>query len=154
MFRENLSWFKTPWFSKVKCCQRQLIVGPSHGHRVRMTPPDSKVCGANMGITWGRQDPGGPHVGPINLAIWACMEATWQNVRLLYYFHLAESQVFKNGSWLIWSLLGVWKRWVLRVFLDVCSKCRHHVFTRVKRHCSKMTCVWNCVSKSQQAAWI
>ena len=23
-----------------------------------------------MGPTWGRQDPGGPHVGPMNLAIW------------------------------------------------------------------------------------
>ena len=32
--------------------------------------PDSKVHGANMGPTWGRQDPGGPHVGPINFAIW------------------------------------------------------------------------------------
>ena len=32
--------------------------------------PDSKVHGANMGPTWGRQDPGGPHVGPMNLAIW------------------------------------------------------------------------------------
>ena len=31
---------------------------------------DSKVYGANMGPTWGRQDPGGPHVGPIYLAIW------------------------------------------------------------------------------------
>ena len=27
---------------------------------------DSKVHGANMGPTWGRQDPGGPHVGPMN----------------------------------------------------------------------------------------
>ena len=27
---------------------------------------DSKVHGANMGPIWGRQDPGGPHVGPIN----------------------------------------------------------------------------------------
>ena len=33
--------------------------------------PDSKVNGANMGPIWGRQDPGGPHVGPMNLAIWA-----------------------------------------------------------------------------------
>ena len=33
--------------------------------------PDSKVHGANMGSIWGRQDPGGPHVGPINFAIWA-----------------------------------------------------------------------------------
>ena len=33
--------------------------------------PDSKVHGDNMGPIWGRQDPGGPHVGPMNLAIWA-----------------------------------------------------------------------------------
>ena len=32
--------------------------------------PDNKVHGANMGPTWGRQDPGGLHVGPMNLAIW------------------------------------------------------------------------------------
>ena len=32
--------------------------------------PDSKVQGAHMGPTWGRQDPGGPHVGHGNLAIW------------------------------------------------------------------------------------
>ena len=25
-----------------------------------------------MGPTWGRQDPGGSHVGPMNLAIWEC----------------------------------------------------------------------------------
>ena len=34
-------------------------------------PPDSKVHGAHMGPLWGRQDPGGPHIGPMNLAIWA-----------------------------------------------------------------------------------
>ena len=32
--------------------------------------PDRKVHGANMGPIWGRQDPGGPHVGPMNFAIW------------------------------------------------------------------------------------
>ena len=32
--------------------------------------PNSKVHGANVGPTWGRQDPGGPHVGHINFAIW------------------------------------------------------------------------------------
>ena len=35
--------------------------------------PDSKVHGANMGPIWGRQDPGWPHVGPMNFAIWAAM---------------------------------------------------------------------------------
>ena len=32
--------------------------------------PDSKVHGANMGPIWGRQDPGGPHVSPMNFDIW------------------------------------------------------------------------------------
>ena len=40
----------------------ELELGISH--------PDSKVHGAIMGLIWGRQDPGGPHVGPMNLAIW------------------------------------------------------------------------------------
>ena len=34
-------------------------------------PPHSKFHGANMWPIWGRQDPGGPHVGPMNFAIWA-----------------------------------------------------------------------------------
>ena len=38
--------------------------------------PDSKVHGANMGPIWGRQDPGGPHVGPITFAIWEMLENT------------------------------------------------------------------------------
>ena len=33
-----------------------------------ITTPDSKVHGAYMGPTWGRQDPGGPHVGLMELA--------------------------------------------------------------------------------------
>ena len=32
--------------------------------------PDSKVHGANMEPIWGQQDLGGPHVGPMNFAIW------------------------------------------------------------------------------------
>ena len=31
--------------------------------------PDSQVHGAYMGTIWGRQDPGGPHVGPMNFTI-------------------------------------------------------------------------------------
>ena len=32
--------------------------------------PDSKVHVAHMGPTWALLAPGGPHVGPMNLAIW------------------------------------------------------------------------------------
>ena len=38
--------------------------------------PDSKVHGANMGPIWGRQDPDGPNVGPMNFALWASYEFT------------------------------------------------------------------------------
>ena len=37
--------------------------------------PDSKVQGANMGPIWGRQDPGGSHVGPMNFALWVMTSA-------------------------------------------------------------------------------
>ena len=32
--------------------------------------PDSKFHGANLWPIWGRQDPGGPQVDPMNFAIW------------------------------------------------------------------------------------
>ena len=44
----------------------RVFIGCQH----RDGTPDSKVHGANMGPNWGRQDPGGPQVGPMNLAIW------------------------------------------------------------------------------------
>ena len=59
--------------------------------------PDSKVHGTNMGPIWGRQDPGGPHVGRINFASWGCnvllQFQIWpKTVKLTVYRHL-----FKNG---------------------------------------------------------
>ena len=39
-------------------------------HQAPESVPDSKVPGANMGPIWGRQDPDGPHFGPMNFAIW------------------------------------------------------------------------------------
>ena len=38
---------------------------------------DSKVHGANMGPTWVLSAPGGPHVGPINLAIRVVQIMDW-----------------------------------------------------------------------------
>ena len=43
-----------------------INMGTSH---VSFMVPDSKV-GANMGPVWRRLDPGGPHFGPLNFAIW------------------------------------------------------------------------------------
>ena len=41
-----------------------------HKWHITHDAPDSKVHGATMGPNWDRQDPGGPHVGPMNLANW------------------------------------------------------------------------------------
>ena len=56
-----------------------VIIGSSNGsspircHTNTWNDPDSKFHGAYMGPTWGRQDPAGPHVGPMNLAIRATL---------------------------------------------------------------------------------
>ena len=48
-------------------------VTQSHGFLLKFHYPDSKVYGGNMRPTWGRQDPGGCHVGPMNFAIWVAI---------------------------------------------------------------------------------
>ena len=41
------------------------------------TSPNSKLHGANMGPIWGRQDPGGLHVGSMNDAIWFSWDSSF-----------------------------------------------------------------------------
>ena len=56
-------------------------------HRSGSAVPESKVHGANMGPTWGRQDPGGPHVGPMDLAIWGGSGRGWHAALAPFYWH-------------------------------------------------------------------
>ena len=46
----------------------------------QQTHPYSKDHGVNMGPIWGRQDPGGPHVGPMNFAIWVPFDKEWKYI--------------------------------------------------------------------------
>ena len=58
-------------------------------HHTRIITPYNKVHGANTGPTWGRQDPGGPGVGPMNCVIWDRISpAGW------YYQHGAACEIF------------------------------------------------------------
>ena len=78
--------------------------------------PDSKVHGANMGPIWGRQDPGGPYVGPMNFAIWDANTkliysilgggkrhnkcAAWKyNNHLVYSFDMVPNLLFYHSSY-------------------------------------------------------
>ena len=67
-----------------------------HWERINLHMPayyisDSKVRGANMGPIWGRQDPGGLHVGPMNFAIWDVkqlpMSAIYANWAAAYFWN-------------------------------------------------------------------
>ena len=57
--------------------------------------PDSKVHGANMGPIWNRQDQGGPHVGPMNFAIWEFRCQIIKFKFMLYSFQLCASLLFR-----------------------------------------------------------
>ena len=71
--------------------------------------PDSKVPGANMGPIWGRQNPGGPHVGTMNLAIWdatchAILKASCLFIRTCLSFHHDIHIRWHNSSSLLTRL--------------------------------------------------
>ena len=63
MIGTNYVILALPYKSNLQCVMRARCVP-----RTDMTGnPESKIHGTNMGPTWGRQDPGGPHVGPMNV---------------------------------------------------------------------------------------
>ena len=50
------------------------ITGLGHADGAHHKIPNSKVHGVIMGPTWVLSSPGGPHVGPMNLAIWDTLQ--------------------------------------------------------------------------------
>ena len=66
----------------------------------RAINPDSKVHGAYMGPTWGQQDPCGPHVGPMNLAIRVTAIAISAVCSLTYSPNLEAFNIQTIGSFL------------------------------------------------------
>ena len=66
--------FHHPTCNKLGWCWDQIIPGKLLVSTGQHQPyPENKVYGASMGPTWGLQDPGGPHGGPMNLAIWVVL---------------------------------------------------------------------------------
>ena len=54
-----------------------------HLDKTQSTCVDGRVHGAGMGSIWGRQDPCGPHVGPMNFAIWIIIQISEMVVDVL-----------------------------------------------------------------------
>ena len=63
--------------------------------------PDSEHHGANVGPTWSSQDPGGPHVGHTNLAIWESKPGVMSTIPSLTgsacYFY--SSYLYNEWQW-------------------------------------------------------
>ena len=79
----------------IKYCESRCRNWNDNNHLITfpmdiVTYPDSKVHGANMGSIWGRQDPGGPHVSPMNFVI---------RVSMSQYKLISEIQVPLEGSY-------------------------------------------------------
>ena len=82
--------------------------------------PDSKVHWANMRPTWVLSAPHGPHVGPMNLAIWGFLlyiilsVSVWFSTKpdLSYYFHQVHAS---HITWCI-SFVG-FSPWLLQLHL-------------------------------------
>ena len=47
------------------CSERRPSISGGRKRDARYVNPDSKIHGAHIGSIWGRQHPGGPHVGPM-----------------------------------------------------------------------------------------
>ena len=69
--------------------------------------PDSNVHGANMGPIWGRKDPGGPHVGPMNLAIWVVTK------------HQKHMWCQKEQGWLMAQYYSLWLLQLIQMILCI-----------------------------------
>ena len=80
--------------------------------------PDNKVYGANMGPIWGRQDPVGPHVGPMNFAIWEVIvdygSPSQINENLMFSHKLILVSEFSNAKHQMWVYL--WEARMLAVY--------------------------------------
>ena len=74
-----------------------------------VTHPDSKVRGANVGPIWGRQDPGGPHVDPMNLAIWALANCS-RDICLEIFIQAMHLKLSASNG-LINHLVTEWQHW-------------------------------------------
>ena len=95
-----------------------------------MIYPDGKVRVANMGPTWVLAAPGGPHVGPMNLAIQGTIEI-WEEDEWLHPIVLCGSAYLSMSQtqWFIYlllekqalSLLNTVEIWRINVIVQDCS---------------------------------
>ena len=100
-----------------------------------------------MGPIWGRQDPGGPHVGPMNIAIRDIFPfSEWYNpwMRIIFFFSFPETRTHGHKqlwhqplpceakcSWVPRVAPPWWAKWTLLVELDSINVLTHWILALV-----------------------
>ena len=92
--RQNELIFAEQWWISRDFCFTSAFLGLKYTN-VTITIADRKIHGANMGPIWGRQDPGGPHVGPMSFAFWELYIYTY----LFTYLRTFPSVLSKLFAW-------------------------------------------------------
>ena len=101
--------------------------------------PDNKVHGANMGPTWGRQDPGGPHVDPMNPAVWALLPIISHDnadqLNRTCVFHEGEFQ-----STTSWQYKDITKK-VKNIYVSFPNNLPHHTLVSISISKKPLQCI-------------
>ena len=93
-----------PWFPAHAICLGHnqgcqiftSLLGVANSPNFEHYIPDSKIHGDNVGPTWGRQDPGGPHVGHMNFAIWDAHTNTDTGSKTKLYYQYSKLQFWTS----------------------------------------------------------
>ena len=130
------------------CCLRHEIVLKLRGDvgtcLMEMTnSPDSKVHGANMGPIWGRQDPGGAHIGLVNLAVWVTFIHCAKDYVASCFLASAVYSVICRKEVCVWShdfMNDVWTQTSDGLRLrDYIKSCKDSFFSMVFQHPSYLS---------------
>ena len=96
--------------------------------------PDSKVHGASMGPIWDRQDPGGPHIGPMSLSIWDAKLLAGIVWKIWFYISMVVCILaVSNYGIYLGCLLLTTIRQIIRIMASISN--HNHA-----NHCNVITC--------------
>ena len=75
------------------------------------TSPIARFMGPTWRSIWGRQDPGGPHVGPMNLAIWdnICDSVTYHSMEYVWVHNIPMwLNMLQENMYIVHSRFWFW----------------------------------------------
>ena len=154
--RGNVAHHSYTMSSPVAICLLTLLLLPPPPP----PPPsllDSKVHGANMGSIWGRQNPGGPHVGPLNFAIWAIHSAQskWSETQNIYshisqwpmkavFLHQNRWSHYTEQNWIFIPLCSTGSYGSVLITINIYANYEINTLNRLRQYAFRDMVIWLC----------